>query len=85
MSFCLGFAHAVLNTDHFVWNAQLSKSVLKGRLVLALVGYDILGDISNLSYTVNAQGVTETWRNVIPRYAMLRAIFKLNKQPKKKH
>ena len=80
-----GFAHAVMNTDHFVWNAQLSKSVLKGRLVLALVGYDILGDISNLSYTVNAQGVTETWRNVIPRYAMLRAIFKLNKQPKKKH
>ena len=31
------------------------------------------------------QGVTETWRNVIPRYGMLRVIYKLNKQPKKKH
>ena len=49
------------------------------------MAYDILGDISNLRYSVNMQGVTETWRNVIPRYGMLRVIYKLNKQPKKKH
>ena len=55
-----------------------------GKLTLALVGYDILGDLSNLSYSVNMQGVTETWRNVIPRYGMLRVIYKFNKQPKKK-
>ena len=79
-----GFANAVMNTDHFVWNAQLSKSILHGNLIFALVGYDILGDISSLNYTVNMQGVTETWRNVIPRYGMLRVIYKLNKQPKKR-
>ena len=80
-----GFANAVMNTDNFVWNAQLSKSILRGNLIFALVGYDILGDISNLNYSVNMQGVTETWRNVIPRYGMLRIIYKLNKQPKKRH
>lgn len=78
-----GFANAAMNTDNFVWNAQLSKSILHGNLIFALVGYDILGDISNLNYSVNMQGVTETWRNVIPRYGMFRVIYKLNKQPKK--
>lgn len=79
-----GFDHAVMNTDNLVWNAQLSKSLLHGALTLALVGYDILGDLSNLNYSVNTQGITETWRNVIPRYGMLRVIYKLNRQPKKK-
>ena len=80
-----GYDNAVMNTDNFVWNAQLSKSIMHGNLIFALVAYDILGDISNLRYSVNMQGVTETWRNVIPRYGMLRVIYKLNKQPKKKH
>jgi hypothetical protein len=79
-----GYKNAVMNTDNFVWNVQLSKSILQGALTLSLVGYDILGDISHLTYTVNAQGVTETWRNVIPHYGMLRVFYKLNKQPKKK-
>ncbi len=79
-----GYDNAVMNTDSFVWNAQLSKSILHGNLTFALVGYDILGDISNLAYTVNTQGVTETWNNVIPRYGMLRVIYKLSKQPKNK-
>lgn len=78
-----GFTNGVMNTDNFVWNAQLSKSTLHGNLTFALVGYDILGNISDLNYSVNMQGVTETWRNVIPRYAMFRVIYKLNKQPQK--
>lgn len=79
-----GFVNEGMNTDNFVWNAQLSKSILHGNLIFALVGYDILGNISDLNYSVNMQGITETWRNVIPRYGMLRVIYKLNKQPKKK-
>lgn len=79
-----GFANAVMNTDNFVWNAQLSKSIMHGKLIFVLVGYDILGDISNLNYSINMQGVTETWRNVIPRYGMFRIIYKLNKQPNKR-
>lgn len=80
-----GFARAAMNTDHLVWNAQLSKSVMHGNFTFALAGYDILGDISNLNYSVNMQGVTETWQNAIPRYGMLRVIYRLNKQPDKKH
>lgn len=79
-----GYANEAMNTDDLVWNAQLSKSILKGRLTFALVGYDILGQLSNITYSVNSQGSVETWRNVIPRYGMVRVIFRFNKQPKKK-
>ena len=78
-----GFANAVMNTDNYVWNAKLSKSILHGNLTFAIVGYDILGDISNLKYTVNMQGVTETWRNVIPRYGMFRVVYRIRKSPKR--
>ena len=78
-----GYANAMMNKDNIVWNAQLSKSILKGKLTFALVGYDILNDISNLSYSVNTQGYTETWRNAIPSYGMLRIMYKFNKHPKK--
>lgn len=78
-----GYNNDAMNTDDFVWNAQLSRSFIHGKLSLCLMGYDILGQLSNITYTVNAQGSTETWRNVIPRYAMLRVIYRFNKQPKK--
>ncbi|MDE5560864.1 MAG: outer membrane beta-barrel family protein [Bacteroidaceae bacterium] len=78
-----GYTYEVMNRGDFVWNAQLSKSIMKGNLTFALVGYDILGQLSNITYTVNAQGTTETWRNVIPRNVILRVIYKFNKQPKK--
>lgn len=79
-----GYSNNSMNTDDFVWNAQLSKSILRGNLTFALIGYDILGQLSNISYSVDAQGAVETWRNVIPSYGMLRVIYKLNKQPKKR-
>ncbi|MBP3473104.1 MAG: outer membrane beta-barrel protein [Paraprevotella sp.] len=79
-----GYTDSAMNTQDFVWNAQLSKSVLRGNLLFTLVGFDILGQLSNITYSLNSQGRTETWRNVIPRYGMLRIIYKLNKQPKKK-
>lgn len=34
--------------------------------------------------SLNGQGRTETYRNVIPSYGMLHVIYRLNVQPKKK-
>lgn len=79
-----GYTYEEMNRGDLVWNAQLSKSIVHGNLVFSLIGYDILGQLSNITYTVNAQGTTETWRNVIPRYGMLRVIYKFHKQPKKR-
>ena len=79
-----GYNDRAMNTDDFVWNARLSKSLLSGSLVLMVDGFDILGNLSNVTRTLNAQGRTETYRNVVPRYVMVHAIYRLNIKPKKK-
>ncbi|WP_294480666.1 outer membrane beta-barrel protein [uncultured Bacteroides sp.] len=79
-----GYEDPEMNKDELVWNARLSKSCMKGNLTFMFDGFDILGNLSNVRRTLNAQGRTESYYNVIPRYAMLHVIYKLNIQPKKK-
>lgn len=78
-----GYADNTLNTTYCIWNASVSKSILKGNLTFKLDASDILNQISNVTHNINAQGQTETWVNTLPRFAMLRVIYKLNKTPKK--
>lgn len=77
-----GYANSHSNTNDVVWNARLTKSFPKLGLTLALDGFDILGNLSNISYVLNSQGRTETYRNSLPRYVMFHAIFHLNRQPR---
>ncbi len=79
-----GYADARLNTTDLVWNARLTRPFLKGRLLLMLDGFDLLGQLDNVTRIVNAQGRTEIYTNVMPRYALLHVVYRLNKQPKKK-
>ena len=79
-----GYESREMNTDELVWNARLSKQVWKKRLTLALEGFDILHNLSAVTHTLNGQGRTETYRNVIPSYGMLHVIYRLNVPPKKK-
>ena len=48
-----------------------------------LEGHDLLHQLSNTTYEVNAQGRTETWYRVIPNYVMLRVAWQFNRSPKK--
>jgi hypothetical protein len=79
-----GYADAALNTAELVWNARLARPILGGKVLLMLDGFDILGQLSNVTRVINAQGRTETFTNVLPRYALLHVMYKFNKQPKKK-
>ncbi|MBR3860258.1 MAG: hypothetical protein IKJ18_09720, partial [Bacteroidaceae bacterium] len=79
-----GYADANMNTSELVWNARLTKSAMKGKLLFTLDGFDILGNLSTINYSVNGQGRTEMWTNSIPRYVMLKVSYKLHKQPKRK-
>lgn len=80
-----GYSASEMNTDQLVWNATLNKSLMKGALVFSLRGADLLGQLKNQQFTVNEQGRTETFNNVIPRYVMLSATYRFNKMPKKKN
>ncbi len=79
-----GYADAALNTADLVWNARLARPFFGGKLLVMLDGFDILGQLSNVTRTVNAQGRTETYTNVLPRYGLLHVMYRFNKQPKKK-
>lgn len=79
-----GYTDESLNTDNFVWNARLTYRALKGKLLLSVDGYDILHDLSNVSYSINAQARTETYRTVLPRYVMFHAQWRFNSNPNAK-
>ena len=80
-----GYEDRAMNTNDLVWNARLTNaSLLHGNLIFMLDGFDILGQLSTVRRTLNAQGRTETWYNTVPRYAMLHVVYRLNREPKKK-
>ena len=78
-----GYQSAMMNTDDLVWNAELSRSLLKEKLTMKLTAFDLLHQLSSTQYNVNAQGRTETWQNCIPRYVMLSLTYKFTQKPKK--
>lgn len=78
-----GYQVKEMNTHNFVWNAYLSRSFLAGKLAVNIEAIDLLHQLSNIQYVVDAQGRTETWNNSIPRYIMASLVWKLNSNKKK--
>ena len=78
-----GYKGSSMNTNDLLWNARLSYTMLKGKLTWMLDGFDILGNLNNITRTVNAQGRTETFTNALPRYAILHVAYHFNMNPQK--
>ena len=78
-----GYSNSSANTNDLVWNARLSKTLTKLGITIAVDGFDILGNLSNISQIINSQGRTETYYNSLPRYVMAHVIYRFNKKPKK--
>lgn len=79
-----GYADSRLNTNDFVWNARLSYAFGKGRWVAMLDGYDLLHQLSNVTYGITAQARTISYTNTLPRYCLLHLQYKINITPKVK-
>ena len=47
-------------------------------------GFDVFGQISNVTRTLNAQARVETYTNVIPSYFLCHLTYRLNISPKKR-
>lgn len=78
-----GYNDKSMNTNDLVWNIRLSRSFLKKHFILMVDGFDVLGQLNNITRSLNAQARTETYTNVIPRYVMLHVIYRFNVKPKK--
>lgn len=79
-----GYQQAEMNTSEWVWNAQLSRYLLKDVLLVKLQCFDILHQLSTQHYYVDSQGRTETWCNSIPSYWLLSLQYQFKKAPKKR-
>lgn len=79
-----GYADADMNDNRLYWDATLTKSWHQGRWVAKLKGYDLLGQVSQWQYYVNAQGRTEYWTNNMRRYVFLSLSYRFSVTPKKK-
>jgi len=74
-----GYNDSSMNTDEFVWNAQLSQGFLKGKpLTIMLQFYDILRQQSTFSRAISATSRTDTEYNAINSYAMFHVVYRLN-------
>lgn len=78
-----GYTSPEMNGTDIAWNARLTYPLMKGKMVVMLDGFDILGQLSNVTRTLNAQSRTESYTNTLPRYALLHITYKLNKMPRR--
>ncbi|MBQ0020634.1 MAG: outer membrane beta-barrel protein, partial [Bacteroidales bacterium] len=79
-----GYDTPSMNTSDWVWNASLSRSFWKKKLLLKVTGYDILQQINSITQDYNSQGRTETWVRSIPSYVMATLTYKFHVAPKAK-
>ena len=74
-----GFSDSGMNTNEFVWNAQITQALLKDKsLSLSLQFYDLLQKQSSFSRTITAMMRNDVSYNSINSYAMLHLIYKIN-------
>ena len=60
-----------------LWNASLGKKFLNNALEVKISGYDILGTQRSYTRSVSDMAITNSYYNVMPRYAMLTIVYNL--------
>ena len=73
-----GYSDASANTNELIWNATISQSLLKRKLLqIKLQIFDILGQKRNFSYNVSDTRISESHYNSINQYGMLSVILNI--------
>lgn len=76
-----GYGSSALNTNDFILNASISQPMLKGKLVASIESFDLLHQMSQTQYEVNAQGRVETWIRSLPHYVMFHLKYNFSISP----
>ena len=85
-SFLRRYGYGDTDAGNHLWtlNARLDKSLLKEKLALAVEGVNLLAKKNYAISEINAQGRTETYYDILPRYVLFHVIYKFNLAPKKR-
>ncbi|MBD5252475.1 MAG: hypothetical protein HDS49_05545 [Bacteroides sp.] len=78
-----GYGVKELDTSNKVWDMRLVLPLSQGKWVIMADAFDLLHDLTNVSYAVNARGRSVVYTNTIPRYMMLSVQYRFNYNPKK--
>lgn len=74
-----GYSRKEANTNELLWNASLSHSMLKGKaLTFKAEVFDILGQQTNISRTINTFSRSDSRSNSIYQYGMLSVIYRFS-------
>ena len=66
------------NANEMIWNAQISKNLLKNKATLRFKIYDILKEQSNLSRTITETRMSDVEYNTLGSYFMVHFVYRLN-------
>lgn len=79
-----GYGVKELDTTDLVWNMRVSYTPPNSLLSIYLDAFDMLHQLSNVSYAVNDQARIVTYTNALPRYLLLTLQYRLYLAPKRK-
>lgn len=79
-----GYGVKELDTNDLVWNMRVSYTPPNSLMSFYIDAFDMLHQLSNVSYAVNDQARTITYTNALPRYLLFTVQFRLFRAPKKK-
>lgn len=80
-----GYGIKELDTTDAIWNMRLTYCPPRAKKWVFMVdGFDMLRQLSNVNYAVNAAGRTVSYSNALPRYLLFSLQYRLNIQPKKR-
>jgi hypothetical protein len=72
------------NIDYLIWNATLSKTLLKNEnLVISLMATDLLNENINTSRNVTDNVISDVKSHVIGRYLLFKVTFRFNSKKEK--
>lgn len=85
-SFLRRYGYGDIDAGNHLWtlNARLDKSLLKNKLAFAVKGVNLLAKKIYADSEINAQGRTETYYDILPRYVLFHVIYKFSIAPKKR-
>lgn len=80
-----GYGASYLDTDDAIWNIRATYCPPRAsRWVFIVDGFDMLHQLSNVNYAVNAAGRTVSYTNALPRYVMLSVNYRFVIKPPKR-
>ena len=74
-----GYAQSEMNTNELLWNASFSHAFLRGKaLTLKAEMFDILGQQTNITRSIDAFTRNDSRTNAIYQYALFSVIFRFS-------